>query len=81
MYDSESYSTFTRTSVQVAIPKLSRGLVMLLQKFNWSQVAVLYENSSYYVGIKDQVVEVFQKENINVRMQRPLITFRCYNLN
>lgn len=50
---------------------------MLLQKFNWSQVAILYENSSYYTSIKDGVVKQFKNEGINVRLQRPLLTFGC----
>lgn len=74
-YDSIHYSTFVRTKIQVELPKLSRGLAMLLRKFNWSQVAVLYENSSYYTSVKDRVVEQFKNEGINVRLERPLFTF------
>lgn len=76
-YDRIDYSTFVRTKIQVELPKLSRGLAMLLQKFNWSQVAILYENSTYYTSIKNGVVEQFKNEGINVRLQRPLLTFGC----
>ena len=74
-YDSTEYSTFVRTKIQVELPKLSRGLAMLLWKFNWSQVAILYENSTYYTSIKDKVVEQFENEGINVRLERRLLTF------
>ena len=55
---------------------------MLLRKFNWSQVAILYENSSYYIGIKDRVKEQFEKDGIKVRLTKPLFTFGydCYAL-
>lgn len=76
-YDSNKYSTFVSTTVQVELPKLSRGLAMLLRKFNWSQVAILYENSSYYIGIKDRVKEQFEKDGIKVRLTEPLFTFGC----
>ena len=48
---------------------------MLLQKFNWSQVAILYENSTYYTSVKDKVVEQFENEEINVWLERPLLTY------
>ena len=48
---------------------------MLLQEFNWSQVAILYENSTYYTSIKDKVVEQFENDGINVLLERRLMTF------
>ena len=48
---------------------------MLLRKFNWSQVAILYENSSYYTSIKDKVVEQFKNEDIKVPLERRLLTY------
>ena len=74
LYDSISYSTFARTKVHVENQKIGKGLVKLLQKFNWTQVAVLYENSSDYITIKDVVVQEFEKQDIIVRMEKPLLT-------
>lgn len=59
---------------------LSRGLVKLLQKFNWTQVAVLYENSSRYIGIKNEALKEFRKWGIDVLLEKALLSSRCYLL-
>lgn len=76
MYDSSLYSTFARTKVQLEIPKLSQGLVKLLKEFNWSQVAVLYENTARVIEYKEAVVKEFSKQDIKVLFQEYLLTYR-----
>lgn len=76
MYDSYLYSTFARTKVQLEIPKLSQGLVKLLKEFNWSQVAVLYENTARVIEYKEAVVKEFRKQGITVLFEQYLLSFR-----
>ena len=76
MYDSYLYSTFARTKVQLEIPKLSQGLVKLLKEFNWSQVAVLYENTARVIEYKEAVIKEFSKQDIKVLFQEYLLTYR-----
>ena len=76
MYDSYLYSTFARTKIQLEIPKLSQGLVKLLKEFNWSQVAVLYENTARVIEYKEAVVKEFRKQDIEVLFQQHLLTYR-----
>ena len=76
MYDSFLYSTFARTKVQLEIPKLSQGLVKLLKEFNWSQVAVLYENTARVIEYKEAVVKEFRKQGITVLFEQYLLSFR-----
>ena len=76
MYDSYLYSTFARTKVQLEIPKLSQGLVKLLKEFNWSQVAVLYENTARVIEYKEAVVKEFRKQGITVLFEQYLLFFR-----
>lgn len=76
MYDNYLYSTFARTKVQLEIPKLSQGLVKLLKEFNWSQVAVLYENTARVIEYKEAVVKEFRKQGITVLFEQYLLSFR-----
>ena len=76
MYDSYLYSTFARTKVQLEIPKLSQGLVKLLKEFDWSQVAVLYENTARVIEYKEAVVKEFRKQGITVLFEQDLLSFR-----
>lgn len=76
MYDSFLYSTFARTKVQLEIPKLSQGLVKLLKEFNWSQVAVLYENTARVIEYKEAVVKEFSNQGIQVRFKQKLLSYR-----
>ena len=76
MYDSYLYSTFARTKVQLEIPKLSQGLVKLLKEFDWSQVAVLYENTARVIEYKEAVVKEFRKQGITVLFEQYLLSFR-----
>lgn len=76
MYDSSLYSTFARTKVQLEIPKLSQGLVKLLKEFNWSQVAVLYENTTRVIEYKEAVVKEFSNQGIQVLFKQKLFSYR-----
>lgn len=73
------YATFARTNIQVEVRKLSLGLIKLLRKFNWTQVAILYENRTNYIKMKDAVVEDFKKNYIEVLLERPLLDDLCYS--
>lgn len=73
------YATFSRTNIQVEVHKLSKGLIKLLRKFNWTQVAILYENRTNYIRMKDGVVEEFKKNGIKVLLERTLLDDKCYS--
>lgn len=73
------YATFSRTNIQVGVHKLSKGLIKLLRKFNWTQVAILYENRTNYIRMKDGVVEQFKKNGIKVLLERTLLDDKCYS--
>lgn len=73
------YATFSRTNIQVGVHKLSKGLIKLLRKFNWTQVAILYENRTNYIRMKDGVVEEFKKNGIKVLLERTLLDDKCYS--
>lgn len=73
------YATFSRTNIQVEVRKLSRGLIKLLRKFNWTQVAILYENRTSYIRMKDGVVDEFKKNDIKVLLEKTLLDEKCYS--
>lgn len=73
------YATFARTNIQVEARKLSLGLIKLLYKFNWTQVAILYENRTSFIKMKDVVVEDFKKKGIKILLERPLLDDKCYS--
>jgi len=73
------YATFSRTNIQVEVRKLSRGLIEMLRKFNWTQVAILYENRTSYIRMKDRVVEEFKKNGIKVLLEKTLLDDKCYS--
>ena len=72
------YVTFSRTNIQVEVRKLFRGLIKLLRKFNWTQVAILYENRTKYIRMKDRVVKEFKKNDIKVLLEKTLLDEKCY---
>ena len=73
------YATFSRTNIQVEVRKLSTGLIKLLHKFNWTHVAILYENRTTYIRMKDAVIEEFKKNDINILLQKTLLDDKCYS--
>lgn len=75
----EDYATFAETFIQVEVHKLSRGLIKMFQKFNWSEVAILYENITSYIRMKEVVEREFNSNNIKVLMDRELLADQCYN--
>ncbi|KAL9957058.1 hypothetical protein ACROYT_G038645 [Oculina patagonica] len=74
------YATFARTNIQVEVRKLSSGLIKLLHKFNWTQVAILYENRTTYIRMKDAVIEEFEKNDIKILPEKTLLPDKCYSL-
>ena len=72
------YATFARTIIQVEVQKLVGGIIKLLRKFNWTEVAILYENRTNYIRMKDAVVEEFHKNGITVLLQKELLDEKCY---
>ena len=77
--EKDHYATFSRTNIQVEARKLSRGLIKLLRKFNWTQVAILFENRTNYIRMKDEVVDEFKKNDIKVLLQKTLLDDKCYS--
>ena len=75
----EDYATFAETFIQVEVHKLSRGLIKMFQKFNWSEVAILYQNTTSYIRMKEVVEREFNSNNIKVLMDRELLADQCYN--
>ena len=73
------YATFSRTNIQVEARKLSRGLIKLLRKFNWTHVAILFENRTSYIEMKREVVREFTKNDINVLVEKTLLDDKCYS--
>ena len=73
------YATFSRTNIQVEARKLSRGLIKLLRKFNWTHVAILFENRTSYIEMKREVVREFSKNDINVLVEKTLLDDKCYS--
>ena len=73
------YATFSRTNIQVEVRKMSRGLIKLLRKFNWTEVAILYENRTRYIRMKDGVVDEFKKNGITVLLEKTLLDDKCYS--
>ena len=78
-FKKDHYATFSRTNIQVEVRKLSSGLIKLLRRFNWTQVAILYENRTNYIRMKDGVVEEFKKNGINILLERTLLDDKCYS--
>ena len=76
--EKNNYATFSRTNIQVEARKLSRGLIKLLRKFNWTQVAILFENRTSYIRMKSKVVEEFKKDGIEVLVEKTLLDNKCY---
>ena len=77
--EKDFYATYAQTYIQVEVHKLSRGLIKLLREFNWTQVAILYENRTSYVRMKDVMVEQFKANHIEVRLQKELLDEKCYS--
>lgn len=77
--EKDHYATFSRTNIQVEVRKLSRGLIKLLRKFNWTQVAILFENRTNYIRMKDKVVDEFKKNGIKVLLEKTLLDDKCYS--
>ena len=52
----------------------------MFQKFNWSEVAILYENITSYIRMKEVVEREFMSNNIKVLMDKELLAYQCYGL-
>ena len=52
----------------------------MFQKFNWSEVAILYQNTTSYIRMKEVVEREFNSNNIKVLMDRELLAYQCYGL-
>ena len=76
--DKTLYSTFARTLIQVDGSKLSIGLLKLLHKFNWTEVAIVYQNVTNWILIKNKVAKEFQQKRITVRSELELPSLTCY---
>lgn len=63
----ELYPTFVRTYAQTT--KLSDSVLLLLEKFSWTKVGILFEGTSNWIDIKDNMKKHLRKKGIELRVE------------
>ena len=66
----ELYPTFVRTYAQTT--KLSDSVLLLLEKFGWTKVGILFEGTSNWIDIKDNIKKHLRLNEIELRAEREL---------
>lgn len=66
----ELYSTFVRTYAQTT--KLADSLLLLLEKFSWTKVGILFEGISNWIDIKDNMKKHLRLKRIEIRAEKEL---------
>ena len=66
----ELYSTFIRTYTQTT--KLADSLFLLLEKFSWTKVGILFERTSTWMDIKDNLKKYLGLKGIEIRIEKEL---------
>lgn len=78
--DKKLYPTFART---FAIDtKLTPSLLSLLNYFKWKRVAIIYENVTKWIEMKDTIVKRLEEKQITIALQEmmsPSAVFRPQN--
>jgi len=63
----ELYPTFVRTYAQTT--KLSDSVLLLLEKFSWTKVGILFEETSNWIDIKDNMKKHLRQKGIELRAE------------
>lgn len=66
----ELYPTFVRTYAQTT--KLSDSVLLLLEKFSWTKVGILFERTSDWINIKDNMKKHLRLKGIEIRAEKEL---------
>ena len=66
----ELYPTFVRTYAQTT--KLSDSVLLLLEKFSWTKVGILFEGTSNWIDIKDNMKKHLRLKGIEIRAEKKL---------
>ena len=66
----ELYPTFVRTYAQTT--KLSDSVLLLLEKFSWTKVGILFERTSDWINIKDNIKKHLRLKGIEIRAEKEL---------
>jgi len=66
----ELYPTFVRTYVQTT--KLAESVSLLLEKFSWTKVGILFEGTSKWKDAKDNMKKHLRLKGIEIRAEREL---------
>lgn len=78
--DKKLYPTFART---FAIDtKLTPSLLSLLNYFKWKRVAIIYENVTKWIEMKNQMVKSLEEKDITIALQlmmSPAAVYRPQN--
>jgi len=66
----ELYPTFVRTYAQTT--KLAESVLLLLEKFSWTKVGILFEGTSNWEDIKDNMKKHLRLKGIELRAEKEL---------
>ena len=66
----ELYPTFVRTYAQTT--KLSDSVLLLLEEFSWTKVGILFEKTSKWIDIKDNMKKHLRLKGIELRAEKEL---------
>jgi hypothetical protein len=71
------YPTFARTFAvdSQVIP----SAISLLKKFEWNRVAIIYENLTKWIDLKDSMKRHFKDNNIKIAYESSTVVFAHYN--
>ena len=64
------YPTFVRTYAQTT--KLSDSVLLLLEKFSWTKVGILFEGTSNWIDTKDNMKKHLRLKGIEIRAEKKL---------
>ena len=64
------YKTFVRTYAQTT--KLSDSVLLLLERFSWTKVGILFEGTSNWIDIKDNMKKHLRLKGIELRVEKEL---------
>lgn len=75
--DKKLYPTFARTFAVDS--QVTPSVISLLKKFNWKRVAIIYENLTKWIDLKDSMKHHFKNNGIKVSYEgSTLVPFAHY---
>ena len=75
----ELYPTFVRTFAQTT--KLAESVLLLLERFSWTKVGILFEGTSNWKDIKDNMKKHLRLKGIEVRAEKEIPNSEDYDSN